>query len=121
MCLGGETIKKYKKPRDWVEGYKVLTYHHGWQSIWSRQIWEFAKMVEVSQVSRDFWGVTSRYYDYGIHAYKNLRWAHSGRVRLCRVVKVLLFNVTHEDSTCYRADKAIIVEALDWDGNRMPW
>jgi len=121
MCLDRGTLKKYKKPEDWIEGYKVLIYNARWQSEWAAQSWEFAEMVKATQRGAGFFGVTSFHYRNGIHAYKDFQSVGCFRSRASRVVRVLLFGVTHEDHECYRADEAIIVEALDWRGKRVPW
>lgn len=128
VCLVEGDIREYKKPKDWVEGYKILIHRArspslglAWQSEWAWQDWEFAEMVEAKGAGIGFCGVNSLHYENGIHAYKDLQPVCDGRSKERRVVRVLLFGVTHEDHNSYRANKAIIVEALDWCGNRIPW
>lgn len=121
MCLDSASTKKYKSPKDWIEGYKFLTYRMGeWRSLYASQSWEFGEMVEAQFPIRIYFkGTSSPRYRKGIHAYKGT--FHLDEHSDYRIVKVLLFGVTHEDHESYRADRAIVIEVLDRTGNRIPW
>lgn len=128
MCLSTMTIKKYKRKRNWVKGYKVLRWSATkvacWRSQYARQKWEFAELVEAVNPTRiKFRGKTAHAYANGIHAWKTFNEAaHACFLRPSeKIVKVLLFGVTHHDRECYRADAAIIIEALDGQGHREKW
>ena len=128
MCLGSFSIKVYKKKRYRVEGYKVLRFTHfapAWRSQLSSQKWEFAELVRATVPSKaNFRGKPSGHYTSGIHAWKRLKLIirnHPPIRKNERIVKVLLFGVTHRDRVAYRADAAMVIEALDKNGNRISW
>ena len=125
MCLDRSKIQKFEKPKNWVEGYKILrrsTNGGKWRSQYSQQNWEFAELVKATAPgTTHFSGVTSYDYKKGIHAWTSLE---KGKQLLdpdFRIVKVLLFGVTHHDQEAYRADAAIIIEALNKQGYRERW
>jgi len=125
MCLSCRA-RRYKKKRNWVTGYKILRRTPlGWRSQLSSQKWEFAKLIKaIDPRITKFRGDFCDFYENGIHAWKKFSFIKKHRVYLRskgRIVKVLLFGVTHRDSITYRADAAIIVEVLDRSGHRIPW
>lgn len=125
MCLSNS--RKYVKPKNFIEGYKVLvTKGERWKSYHAQQLWGFAELVK-ARLPRyiGFSGERSYKYRRGIHAYNTLTNAQEvfGRHESPLLfVKVLLFGVTHYDRKCYRADSAIIIETLNGrTGERIPW
>ena len=130
MCLSGITAHQYKRKKNWIVGYKILRWevgrNGGWVSQHSHQKWEFAKQVKaVDPKFSRFTGQRSPFYENGIHAWQKLKYVireETTDPTVERIVKVLLFGVTHRDSTSYRADAAIIIEVLDEKtGKRISW
>lgn len=125
MCLNSNKIEKFKEPKNWVVGYKMLRWsvgRKGWLSQYSQQQWEFAELVEAKGPSTTrFSGCRSVNYKKGIHAWTCLKNAIRHYEPGDRIVKVLLFSVTHHDWEVYRADSAIIIEVVNRQGYREAW
>ena len=128
MCLA-KSARKYVKPKNFTEGYKVLMKgEKRWKSYFAKQFWEFAELVN-AKLPRNVMFSGEKAYNYrrGIHAYKIFADAQKVfKDSLDRpsvlFVKVLLFGVTHYDRRCYRADSAIIIETLNGrTGERISW
>jgi len=129
MCLNNP--KGFYPPKDFIVGYKIIVKRQNeWRSFLASQIWHFAELVSAKD-GRDvnFRGYWTSSYDKGIHAYKRLRATllrfkkfNDKNKRKRRIVKVLLFGVTHQDDNCYRSRHAIIIETLhSATGKRIPW
>lgn len=129
MCLNNP--EKIHPPKDFIVAYKLLQRRqNAWRSSLANQLWHFAELVSAKH-GRDvnFRGCWGYGYRSGIHAYKRLNFPLSKlsgatiqTKRKYRIVKVLLFGVTHQDSKSYRAAHAIIIETLDsTTGKRIAW
>ena len=125
MCLDSSTLQRFKEPKNWIEGYKVLRWSKRgkvWRSQYSQQKWEFAELVKAKAPEATYFsGAGAAAYRTGIHAWDSLDEAVLHFDSYHRVVKVLLFGVTHFDGQVFRADAAIIIEALDPQGQREKW
>jgi len=128
VCLSDNMTIQYTKERNRVLGYKILrwtSFTPAWRSQLSSQKWEFGVLVKaVNKKKANFRGRNSSHYLYGIHAWRQLRFIQRYTPPFKKteiLVKVLLFGVTHGDKVAYRADAAMVIEALDRDGNRIPW
>jgi len=125
MCLDSKKIQKFGKPKNWIVGYKVLRWSNKsrcWRSQYSQQKWEFAEMVKAKAPGTTrFNGAHTTYYKKGIHAWISLRHTTVHYAHGDRIVKVLLFGVTHTDRIAYRADAAIIIEVVNRQGYRERW
>jgi len=103
--------RKYRRPRNFVEGYKLLRWEpqtKTWRSQYSSQVWEFGIPVEAKKPPRCGAVVHCPRYEDGIHAWGRPRQPLGNE----RLVKVLLFGVTHSDKIACRADVAVVIETL---------
>jgi len=117
--------------KHFVIGYKLLMWRqNAWRSSLASQIWHFAELVKAKHGKDvNFRGNWCYKYKSGIHAYKNSKFVikkldgYTERTRRkYRLVKVLLFGVTHQDDKSYRAGHAMIIDTLDSaTGKRISW
>ena len=124
MCLDPKRIQKFGEPKNWVEGYKIIRWAPRgkvWRSMYANQKWEFAELVKAKAPgTTHFSGAYTTDYKKGIHAWASFKEAMEHfETPEYRIVKVLLFGVTHHDGQSYRADAAIIIEALNRKGHRI--
>jgi len=129
MCLKNLETKKLIEPKNWVIGYKVLqkTQWGTLLSWYANQEWEFAELVKAQKPEEvGFSGARSSIYEEGIHAWKTFASARKGALWfesnfIVLIVKVLLFNVTHEDDTAYKAEYGIVIDTFNFSKKRIPW